>query len=229
MHYLFYKNLYGPRAKLLMTDTDSLIYHLATENFVADMIDSSDVNFDIIDLLTPAELTCITGVDTQKAAAIVERFKAMSGALGAMKFEGKGGHFQEYVGLASKMYSLLLITIAGLCEHNRKSKGIPMKAVKQLTLHEDFRQMLFEPYVNYVTFNCLRSKNHISQRLEITKKGLTAVNDKVFQLNALESRPLNHYLNREHLDSFEGLTEGEGDEDGVGDYLNTPGGASSNS
>ena len=90
--------------------------------------------------------------------------------------------------------------------------------------------MLFEPYVNYVTFNCLRSKNHVSQRLEITKKGLTAINDKVFQLSAVESRPLNHYLNREHVDSFpEGLPDGDVDEDGVGDYLSTPGGASSNS
>ena len=130
------------------------------------------------------------------------------------------------------MYSLLLITTIGLSEHNRKSKGIPMKAVKQLTFHQDFRNMLFEPYDNYVTFKCLRSRNHVSQRLEVTKKGLTAINDKVFQLSAIESRPFGHHLNREHVDALpDGLRDAllDGDEGDAGDYLDTPGGASSNS
>ena len=56
VHYGFYKKTYGSRATLCMTDTDSYIYHIRTENFLADMVNQEAFCFDIIDALTDREL-----------------------------------------------------------------------------------------------------------------------------------------------------------------------------
>jgi len=57
--------------------------------------------------------------------------------------------------------------------------------------------MLFEPYKSYASFMTMRSSAHLVRRLEVTKKVLTPVNNKVFQESATYSRPLGHWRNRE--------------------------------
>ena len=48
-HYGFIKNRYGSDAKLLFTDTDSLCYEIATEDFYLDMYNNKE-HFDLSDM-----------------------------------------------------------------------------------------------------------------------------------------------------------------------------------
>src|SRR6218665_873523 len=45
-HYKYIKNKYGDRAKLLFTDTDSLVYDVRTDDFYADIKDDIHNRFD---------------------------------------------------------------------------------------------------------------------------------------------------------------------------------------
>ena len=45
-HYNYFKKKYGPKAKLLMTDTDSLMYEVYTEDFFEDIRENIKKKFD---------------------------------------------------------------------------------------------------------------------------------------------------------------------------------------
>ena len=45
-HYNYIKKKYGPKAKLLMTDTDSLMYEMHTEDFLEDIREDIKEKFD---------------------------------------------------------------------------------------------------------------------------------------------------------------------------------------
>ena len=49
-HYNFIKKMYGPKAKLLMTDTDSLMYEIQTEDFFEDMREYIKLFFDTFNI-----------------------------------------------------------------------------------------------------------------------------------------------------------------------------------
>jgi hypothetical protein len=195
-HYGYYKTFYGDNAKLLFTDTDSLAYLIQTENLVADMATATSIQFDAIDSLTEIELRRITN-SPEERNEILERFTAAKGSLGAMKLESKEAHIQEFVGLASKMYSLKLVEPAGAIKFSKKGKGVPARVLKQQAAHEDFKRMIFEPFDSKATFRTFRSENHELQQRALTKRMLTAFNDKVYQLSPSESRPLGHHRNPE--------------------------------
>jgi len=104
-HYGYIKETYGDRAKLLFTDTDSLTYHIETENLYADMqldfkkfFDTS--HFDPSHFLYNEENRKVVGmfkVETESAAPI------------------------QYVGLRAKLYSLLVTKGTGDVEEQVKN------------------------------------------------------------------------------------------------------------
>ena len=89
-----------------------------------------------------------------------------------------------------------LVDRDGAIKHDKKGKGIPKFVIKKKTTHEEYRAMLFTPSLSEVSFYKLASEAHEMQKRRLTKKKLTAYNDKVFQLSSMESRPLGHYMNR---------------------------------
>ena len=87
-HYNVIKKMYGDKAQLLMTDTDSFCYHIQTENVYKDMA-GMDVEFD-------------TSNYSKNHPLYSEKYKKV---IGLMKDETGGIPIAEFVGLRAKLYS----------------------------------------------------------------------------------------------------------------------------
>jgi hypothetical protein len=195
VHYGFFKALYGEKARMLMTDTDSLVYRIEAENPMHDMLASKSFAFDLLNALPQPELERVTKKHPELASGLAERLIAAKGMLGALKLENGAKFIAEFVGLAAKMYSILMIDSEGEDESIKKGKGVPARVLKKQATHEAYKKILFEPGPSEATFRAFRSLKHSIVQLEVNKRMLTAFNDKVFQLNAFESRPLGHWRN----------------------------------
>ena len=91
-HYNIIKPLYGENAKLLFTDTDSLMYEIATEDVYKDLYNSSKKDlFDNSDYPVKSEYY----------------FKDNKKVIGKRKDGAAGVPITEFVGLKSKMYSYM--------------------------------------------------------------------------------------------------------------------------
>ena len=87
----------------------------------------------------------------------------------------------EFIGLRPNMYSILKAgDDATNSEHGiRKAKGVPSKVVKKEFHHERYNKALFDPkYKDKVTFCTIRSDKHSIYTLEVTKVGLSPMDDK---------------------------------------------------
>jgi hypothetical protein len=199
LHYGFFKELYGEKARLLMTDTDSLVYRIEAADPMRDMLVSKRFQFDLLNALPQPELESVTKKYPELAVGLAERLLSAKGMLGALKLENGAKFIAEFVGLAAKMYSILMIGEEGEDESIKKGKGVPARVLKKQATHESYRKILFEPGPSEATFRAFRSLKHSLVQLEVNKRMLTAFNDKVFQLNALESRPLGHWRNEQAL------------------------------
>lgn len=89
-HYKFIVSKYGPRARLCMTDTDSLLYDIQTDDVYKD-IEQNLALFDTTD--NPPSHPCYRKTNKKK--------------LGKFKDETKGVPIVEFVGLRAKCYSLV--------------------------------------------------------------------------------------------------------------------------
>jgi len=200
-HYGFFKRNYGANAKLLFTDTDSLALHVTTENLMRDLVrymltadEGQQVLFDMIEAVTDKDLEEYIP-DEAARAPFKKKMEALDGGLGHFKIESKQNFIREFIGLASKMYSIEMVTRDGKLGFIRKAKGVPSFVVKLYAPHEKFRQMVLEPADFTHGFRALRSKNHTVEVLQLEKRVLTGFNDKVFQFAATESRPIGHWRN----------------------------------
>jgi hypothetical protein len=87
----------------------------------------------------------------------------------------------EFIGLRPKMYSILKAgDDATNPKHGiRKAKGVPSKVVKKEFHHERYNKALFDPkHEDKVTFCTIRSDKHSIYTLEVTKVGLSSMDDK---------------------------------------------------
>ena len=162
-HYNVRKRQYGNKAKLLFTDTDSLAYDIETPNVYADMQINSHF------------------YDTSDYPSDHPRYsKKNAKVLGKFKDELNGIAALEFVGLRAKMYSLLL--------PNNKSqntaKGIPKPFVRKHITHEHYRDCLEKEITTTATFQTIRSFVHELKTIQITKKALSAYDDKRYLLGS---------------------------------------------
>ena len=113
-HYDKIKQKYGGNAKLLMTDTDSLVYHIKTEDVYEDMLQERDA--------------CDTSEYPSHKLFSIKNKRV----LGKMKDEYKGNLIKEFVDLRPKMYSILEAdrhekkTAKGIAKKNRKKFAIDL-------------------------------------------------------------------------------------------------------
>ena len=160
-HYDKIVQRYGFNAKLLITDTDSLAYEIKTNNVYEDM------------LKNPRDF------DTSDYAKEHPNYSEIGRKqIGLMKDECNGVPPIEFVGLRSKMYSLLLPN-----KSKAVAKGVQRAYAKKYLKHALYRECLMNETLSSASFYSIVSKNHRLQTRKIIKDSLSPYDDKRFLLS----------------------------------------------
>ena len=165
-HYGFIVNTYGPRVRLCMTDTDSLLYFIQTDDVYKD-IEQNLALFDTSDY--PTTHPCYCEVNKKK--------------LGTFKDETNGVPILEFVGLRAKCYSLITVN------NNEKkvAKGVPRVAIVNQLKHQLYKDCVKTKCQLYTTAQTIRSEQHILYTKQIAKQSLSPYDDKRYILDDGES------------------------------------------
>jgi hypothetical protein len=177
-HYDFIKPKYNEKATLLFTDTDSLTYHIETEDLYKDMKENKEL-FDFSDY---------------NGEGFLSKDNTNKKVIGKFKDETEGKPIVEFCGLRSKMYSVKLDN----GKEKKTGKEIKKSAMKRQIHHEDYKRCLFSNSLadqrQLVSFNNLRSVDHKIGMYRFTKVGLSCSNDKQFLLgDGITSLSYGHY------------------------------------
>ena len=173
-HYDIIKEQYNDNAILCFTDTDSLLYHITTDDVYRDMAAQPNL-YDTSDY---PEEHYLHNTANKKV-------------LGKMKDELAGTPISEFVGLRSKMYSIK--TPDG---ERKTAKGISRVTIKKRLRHEMYRNCLFTGKTTTETVRSIRSKNHQIYSIAQKKLALSSFDDKRFVLDdKCKTRAHGHYLN----------------------------------
>ena len=172
-HYNYIKSKYGDKAKLLFSDTDSLMCEIQTEDFYKDISGDVKDRFDTSDYPEnhPSEIP--TGINKK--------------VLGMMKDEAAGKIIKEFVGLRAKLYSYKMYEGG---EEIKKCKGIKKQVVESSISHEDYKTGKEQLRKQ----NILRSYNHEVYTEEVNKVALSAMDDKRYILkDGIHTLAWGHY------------------------------------
>jgi hypothetical protein len=176
-HYDYILPKYGDKQQLLFTDTDSLCYHIQTEDLYKDMSEDKDL-FDMSGYNMDGYRSC----DNSNKKVI-----------GKFKDETDGNPIVEFCGLRSKMYSIKLDNGT----EKKTGKGVQKSALKKKVCHEDYKRCIFgstNEQRQLVSFNVMRSFNHEIFALKTTRLGLSCSNDKQYLLDdGISSYSYGHY------------------------------------
>ena len=175
-YYLHMRRLF-PKMRLLFTDTDSVMVQILRHLNGAALFDVAGKSKH-----PERDLSALSAAARAKAIEVM-------GQLGKLGDETFPARILEYVGLRSKMYSILTVQPDGARKEKRKIKGVPKKAVTNVR-HLESRAVLEEGSERRAAFAQLRSRAHEIAVETVEKKSLSPFNDKVYGLDAHNSRPL---------------------------------------
>jgi hypothetical protein len=171
-HYNTIKKKYGSDAQLLFTDTDSLCYHIQTEDIYEDIGKLSE-QFDTSNY--PTDHPIYNNVNKK--------------ILGKMKDETAGKPIEEFVGLRAKLYAYKF----GDTEE-KKCKGVAKNVIKTKIKLEDYRRVLFERSATYRQMITFGTVKHQIYTQEINKIALSGDDDKrVIQEDGIHTLAYGHY------------------------------------
>lgn len=168
-HFYKLKDFYNDKIKLLYMDTDSLIYHVQTDDVYEDIIKQKDLydlsNYD-------------KGFKTISGKNV---FDATNKAVyGKFKNEIPNDEIIEFITVRSKVYSF----ISEKEISKQKIKGVKKSAMKNIK-HEDFKSCLFNNTTKFEKFNCIKSKNHKLSTVQQKKISLCGLCDKKYLINSV--------------------------------------------
>ena len=192
-HYNFIRDKYGDKAELLMTDTNSLVYHIQTDDFY------KDINKDVKKWLDTSNYPEIhpsgikTGVNKKEN--------------GVIKDEAGGLVINGFVGRNAKLYALKVIQNEEALkniphknlpfkgkEEERKAKGVKKSVIKKTRSFEEYKKCLFSKEKVMRKMNIFRSKYHDVYSTTVNKVALSANDDKRIicpnKINTLALRPV---------------------------------------
>ena len=164
-HYNYIKPKYGAKAKLLFTDTDSLMYEIETEDFYKDISKDVKDRFDTSDYPENHPSGIPTGINKK--------------VLGMFKDEAAGKRIKEFVGLRAKLYSFIMED----GKENKRCKGVKKQVVESSITHEDYKTCLRTGKEQLRKQNILRSYEHEVFTEEVNKIALSSIDDKRYILD----------------------------------------------
>ena len=175
-HYNYIKKKYGDKAKLLLTDTDSLMCEIQTEDFY------KDISGDLKDRFVTS------GYPPDHPSGIPSGFNKK--VLGMFKDEVNGDIIDEFVGLRAKLYSYKMFE----GEESKKCKGVKKSVVKKSITHEDYKKCLLTGKEQLRKQNIIRSYKHEVYTEEVNKVALSVSDDKRYILeDGINTLALGHY------------------------------------
>ena len=175
------KPMYGERIRLLLSDTDSFIYGVESEDAYNDL-------YNIKDLMD------LSGYDKN---TVLGQFADTSNKKVPGKFSDEKPEeiIREVIALKPKMYSVLtqrltckersvghVCTVGCHTGGSITAKGITKTAQKAIS-HDDYKMVLNERVTTMTTIKSIRSINHKLYSISIRKRGLSCFDDKKFLLD----------------------------------------------
>jgi len=184
-HYEYIKKKYGDNSILLFTDTDSLCYHIQTEDIYADFKKDTTDRFDFSNY-NKNHPNFNNDNESQLGKLVNGEFR------GFFKDETKGIPIVEFCGIRSKCYSLLLPG-----DINKKVlKGVKRSAMSRIN-HNDYKRCLFpineEDKKQSISFHSIRSTKHQVKTIQINKTSLSCYDDKKYIIDGISSYSYGHY------------------------------------
>ena len=172
-HYNIIKPLYGENAKLLFTDTDSLMYEITTDDAYRDFYERKEL-FDNSDYPEDSPYY----------------FKENKKVIGKMKDETAGVPIVEFVGLRSKIYSYMKDNNKGGKTAKRIKKAVTKKDIN----HINYKETLFSKQQMHHKMKTIRSNCHEINSYEINKFSLSCFDNKryIFE-DGIKSYAYGHY------------------------------------
>ena len=155
-HYGYFKNKFN--GKLLFTDTDNLVYEIKEVNDIYEKIYSDRDLFDFSDYLKNSKFYDVTNKKV----------------IGKMKDELSGKVISEFIGLKSKMYSLISVD---------NEEKIRAKGVNKRLKHSEFVDALFNKKVIRHNMKRIQSKLHRLGTYDVFKISLFSFDDKRYVLD----------------------------------------------
>ena len=159
-HYKYIRNKYNNKAKLLFTDTDSLMYEIKTKDFYKDIAGDVMDKFDTSDYPPNHESGIPTGLNKK--------------VMGMFKDEVAGRQITHFVGLRPKLYSYKVEDEKDL----KKCKGIKKNVVKKSIDFNDYVKCLFSGEKEMRKMKIIRSEKHDIYSKEVNKIALSSEDDK---------------------------------------------------
>ena len=157
-HYDYMIPKYGDRLKLCYMDMDSVVYHIKTEDFYADITDNVPARFNTSGYIPDRPLP--VGLNKK--------------VIGLMKDELRGAIMTEFVALRPKLYSYKKLDGS----EDKKFKGIRKGVVKKTLTFEDYKTCLFSDSTEYRSQLMFRSAKHEVHTIEVNKVTLNRDDDK---------------------------------------------------
>ena len=156
-------------------DTDSLVYHIKTEDFYKDIAVDVQTTFD-------------------KSAHRLDRplpIGLNKKVIGLMKDEMGGDIIEGFTAPRPKLYSYRK---SGGVEA-KKCKGIKKNVVKGMIMFQDYKNCLFKESNIYISQLLFRSYKHDVQTIEVNKLALSANDDKrIAGQDGIGTKARGHYL-----------------------------------
>ena len=173
-HYKYIKPKYGKKAKLLMTDTDSLCYEIETEDFYEDISNDVEKGFDT------------SNFPKDHPSGIQGKNKKVPGM---MKDETGRKIIEGFIGLRAKLYRYKMFE----GKEEKKCKGIKKCVVKNKISFENFK-CLFTGIPKMREMNVIRSHKHEIFSETVNKIALSANDDKrIIMEDKISTLAYGHY------------------------------------